>query len=168
MASGTQDGFVLTGRHVLFGLIAFFGVVFAVNAYFVDVALSTNTGVVANEPYRKGLKYNERIEASERQTLLGWKEAITLADSGKRLVVEMSDQNQRPLTNLKIQSIVGRPATTVEDQTVSLTETAPGRYESALKLAGAGAFLASIEVESPGGSDQGIIYRARKRLWLEQ
>ena len=48
----------LDGRHVLMMLFAFFGVIFAVNGYFLFSALSTHTGVVAVEPYRKGLAYN--------------------------------------------------------------------------------------------------------------
>jgi nitrogen fixation protein FixH len=35
----------LTGRHVLLGLVAFFGVVFAVNAVLVRAAISTFGGV---------------------------------------------------------------------------------------------------------------------------
>ena len=56
----------LNGRHVLIGLLLFFGTIFAVNGYFMFVALSTYTGVVADEPYRKGLAYNARIAADER------------------------------------------------------------------------------------------------------
>ncbi len=54
------DG-ALTGRHVLLIFLAFFGSIFAVNGWFLYSALSTHTGVVAVEPYRKGLAYNERI-----------------------------------------------------------------------------------------------------------
>ena len=41
----------LTGRHVLYTFIAFFGIIFAVNGVFLYSALKTNTGVVAIEPY---------------------------------------------------------------------------------------------------------------------
>ena len=40
---------------------------FAVNGAMIYSALSTYSGVVATEPYRKGLHYNERILADERQ-----------------------------------------------------------------------------------------------------
>ncbi len=78
---------VLTGRHVALTFAGFFGVVFAVNIYFVTVALSTHTGVVANEPYRKGLKYNERIAASEQQESLGWKDETVLSPGRPSLIV---------------------------------------------------------------------------------
>ncbi len=64
-------------------LIAFFGVIFAVNGYFLYSALSTHTGVVAIEPYRKGLAYNERIAADERQKALGWQRQTSLARDGR-------------------------------------------------------------------------------------
>ena len=46
-------------------------------------ALSTHTGLVANEPYRKGLHYNERIEADERQARLGWSDSIEIGRDGR-------------------------------------------------------------------------------------
>jgi len=64
----------LRGRHVLFAFLGFFGVIFAVNGVFLYAALSTHTGVVANEPYRKGLNYNQRIAAFQAQEQLGWAE----------------------------------------------------------------------------------------------
>ena len=86
MAHASNGERVITGRMVLFGLIAFFGVVFAVNGTMLALALKTNTGMVANEPYRKGLKYNERIAAEERQQALGWKSEITVDAKAKRIV----------------------------------------------------------------------------------
>ena len=65
----------LTGRHVLAAMLVFFAVVFAVNAAMIYAALSTYSGVVADEPYRKGLHYNERIVADERQRQRNWREA---------------------------------------------------------------------------------------------
>ena len=62
----------LQGRQVLACSLAFFAAVFIVNGAMIYSALSTHTGLVANEPYRKGLHYNERIAADERQAHLGW------------------------------------------------------------------------------------------------
>ena len=45
----------LRGHHVLAGFLAFFGVVLAVNGAMIYSAISTHTGLVAIEPYRKGL-----------------------------------------------------------------------------------------------------------------
>ena len=71
------------GRHVLMVVLGFFGVVFVVNGVMIYSALSTHTGLVANEPYRKGLHYNERIEADERQARLGWSDSIEIGRDGR-------------------------------------------------------------------------------------
>ena len=52
---------------MLWVFLGFFGVVFVVNGAMIYSAVSTHSGLVANEPYRKGLHYNERIDADERQ-----------------------------------------------------------------------------------------------------
>ena len=57
----------LRGRHVLWVFLGFFATVFVVNGAMIYSAVSTYSGLVANEPYRKGLHYNERIAAAERQ-----------------------------------------------------------------------------------------------------
>lgn len=153
----------LTGRHVLVVFVAFFGLVFGVNAYFVRVALSTHTGVVANEPYRKGLTYNERIVADERQSGLGWKSDIALGTEGSPLAITLADATGIPVRGLSVSATVGRPATTGADVTLTLSETAPGTYSADLKGLAVGAYIANFEA----GDGSRILYRARKRLWLK-
>lgn len=158
---------VLTGRHVLTIFCAFFAVVFAVNAYFVFVALSTHSGVVANEPYRKGLKYNERIEASDRQAKLGWSEQLTFSSDHTRLVASLLDRTGEPVRGLTLSAVLGRPATIREDQTLRFEETAPGRYEAIISIADEGTFVASFEAVDPRRQEDGIVFRGRQRLWLK-
>ena len=167
MSHSSDQTFVLTGRHVLFALLAFFGFVFAVNGYFIDQALSTNTGVVSNEPYRKGLKYNERIAASERQAELGWRDEIKLASTGDRLSVGIRDKDGKAVSGLALTATLGRPASESDDITVTLIETPEGIYETALPPRAAGTYIASIEAVDPGRAEEGILYRAKERLWLK-
>ncbi len=159
---------ILTGRHVALTFAGFFAIVFAVNIYFVKVALSTHTGVVANEPYRKGLKYNERIAASERQDGLRWNSAITLSADGQRLIVQLHDETGNAVRGLDVSAMIGRAATTREDAALSLSETELGQYEAALNLAGEGGYVASIEAHAAAGGDANVLYRARSRLWLKR
>jgi nitrogen fixation protein FixH len=158
----------LTGRHVLAMLVAFFTLVLAVNAYFIATALSTHTGVVANEPYRKGLKYNERIAADERQAALGWAGEIGLDSGGRRLVVRLEDAAGAPVRDLKVTAAIGRPATARGDATLELSEASPGHYEADIGLDDGGAYIASIEAVDRHGAGDGVLYRARRRLWLER
>ncbi|MEQ1576959.1 MAG: FixH family protein [Hyphomicrobium sp.] len=167
MSQIPQEPGTLTGRNIFTIFVSFFAVVFAVNAYFMMMALSTHTGVVAVEPYRKGLKYNDRIAASERQDSLGWQGDIAFSKDGLRLIASLHDAAGLPLSGLKVSAILGRPVTTREDIALDFAATAPGQYEAAVSLAGAGAFIANLEAMDPLHAGEGAVYRARKRLWLK-
>jgi nitrogen fixation protein FixH len=152
----------LQGLHVLWSMVAFFGVIFAVNGYFLYAALSTHTGLVAQEPYRKGLAYNERIAASERQALLGWTDDVAFEDG--RLVVRLRRDEHVPVSGQIAHVVVGRPATVDFDRSIALKETAPGVYTSdAVDLAG-GNWVANLDVRASPRDEP--TYRARRRLWL--
>lgn len=157
----------LTGRTVLATIIGFFVIVFAVNGVFVFLALSSNTGIVAVEPYRKGLKYNERIAAGERQLKLGWNSEISIAASDGSLVAIITDRDGNAVTGLIATAKVGRAVTDRQDIDATLTEKIPGRYEAKLPLREAGGYVANLEVSDPNTADQGVLYRARRRLWLK-
>jgi nitrogen fixation protein FixH len=85
----------LQGWHVLLYVLGFFAPIFAVNGYFLYSALSTHTGIVANEPYRKGLHYNDRIAADATQAELGWHGDVELAPDNGRLKVAISSRDDR-------------------------------------------------------------------------
>lgn len=166
MQQASRGEFRITGRFVLVSLLAFFGVVFAVNGTMLALALSTNSGVVANEPYRKGLKYNERIAADEHQMELGWKSEIIVDAKGKRIVATLTDRDGKPLQGMTATATVGLAVTDRDDLTAILVESVPGTYEAPLQVADAGNFIANLEVKDPKDSSQGVVYRARRRLWL--
>lgn len=55
------------GHWLLAWLIGFFVVFASVDAYFVYTALSTHTGVVAENSYEVGLKYNDILQEAKRR-----------------------------------------------------------------------------------------------------
>ena len=158
----------IRGIHVLAAIVAFFGVVFAVNGVFLYQALSTHTGVVSKQPYRKGLGYNERIAADQRQARLGWAPAIRFERTTGRLVVAIGDGNGSPVAGLAIAGLLGRPATAQYDAKLALRETQAGRYEAAVGDLGNGIWLVQLEAGRgrPDGSTE-VVYRLRKRLWIK-
>ena len=82
----------LRGRHVLWVFLGFFATVFVVNGAMIYSAVSTYSGLVANEPYRKGLHYNERIAAAERQANLGWTDTLQVGRDGQvRMLLSDAD-----------------------------------------------------------------------------
>lgn len=173
-ASGKTQGKELTGRSVLMMFVGFFAVVFVANGIFLYTALSTRSGMVANEPYRKGLKYNERIAADQRQSELGWTSDIALSGDDKTgvpkvLAVSLTTSTGVPVTGMAVSGKVGRPATDRDDRDIQFAETAPGRYETAFPENAPGAYIADILIaENQDGGEASIVYRARRRLWLQQ
>jgi nitrogen fixation protein FixH len=156
-----------TGRMALAAFIIFFGIVFAVNGVMLTMALRTHSGVVANEPYRKGLKYNERIAADEQQSVLGWSSSVSVSGDARRLVVEIADRDGRAVDGVKAVAVLGRPSTMRNELRLDLAPVGAGRYEAALPTLEPGAYVASLDVAAARGGREEIVYRARRRLWLK-
>jgi nitrogen fixation protein FixH len=62
----------ITGWHAAAALIAFFGVVIAVNVTMAVFAVRTFGGVVVENSYVASQKYNGWLEAARQQNELGW------------------------------------------------------------------------------------------------
>jgi nitrogen fixation protein FixH len=155
----------LQGRHVLAGLLAFFAVVFAANGAMIYEALSTYSGLVANEPYRKGLHYNERIAADERQARLGWQHTINARIDG-HVDFSLAQSDGSPVRGLKVKGVLGRPSTNRLDHQLALAETAPGRYEGEATGLAEGNWIITLEAFADPDAPEPV-YRARSRLWLK-
>ena len=134
----------LQGRHVLAVFLAFFAAVFVANGAMIYSALSTHTGLVANEPYRKGLHYNERIAADARQAQLGWVETIEVTRDG-HVSLALAQADGRPVGSLKIVGVLGRPSTNRHDVQLALAEKAPGRYEAQVQPLAEGNWIVALE-----------------------
>ncbi|MDV3256515.1 MAG: FixH family protein [Sphingomonas sp.] len=76
----------ITGWHAAAALVAFFGVVIAVNLTMAVYATSTFGGVVVENSYVASQKYNGWLKAAERQRELGWT-IVPALDSGRRVMV---------------------------------------------------------------------------------
>lgn len=159
----------LTGRGVLIAIVAFFGTIFAVNGAMIFLAIKTHSGLVANEPYRKGLHYNKRIEADERQKLLGWTEAVSAAPSGE-VAIEFKARDGAPVRALRLSGVIGRPAEARDDRPLTFTEATPGRYVAQSPPLADGTWLISIEArrsETGHPAADAVVYKSRSRVCLK-
>ncbi len=152
----------LQGRHVLAIILGFFGSIFSVNGYFIVRALTTHSGVVAEEPYRKGLGYNQRIAANDRQTALNWRADLDIKATGT-ITLTLHDAADQPIGNQHVAVTLGRPTTRAFDRTLALTETAPGIYAGTTRELAAGTWIADADIQD---RRQDLDYRIRRRLWL--
>lgn len=151
------------GRHVLIAMLAFFGLIFAVNGILLYQALATHSGLVAQEPYRKGLAYNERIAADERQAGLRWTAESSMSAEG-RVTLALADADNNPITRRTVLASIGRPTSNRHDLNLRLLEQTPGHYSAEAGVKDAGAWLIDIEVRDEAGAP---VYRLRRRLWLK-
>jgi nitrogen fixation protein FixH len=154
----------LNGRHVLAILIGFFGCVFGVNGYFIFRSLSTYTGIVAEEPYRKGLGYNSRIAADDRQIALNWRVELVMTTGA--VTVTLHDASGRSIDGKNVTLRIGRPSTRSLDRTFALHETTPGDYASATDLLAPGNWI--VEADVRGAESGETDYRIRRRIWLRR
>lgn len=130
------DGFRLQGRHVLFGVIGFFAVIFALDGYFVALAMKTFPGQVTESPFEEGLAFNGDIARREAQARLGW--TATAQETAAGVVVVLKGRDGHHLSGLNLTGALERPATEAGRQTLRFTEASPGVYTAAAQgLAGA-------------------------------
>jgi nitrogen fixation protein FixH len=156
----------ITGRHVLFGLLGFFGLVFAANGAFIFLALDSFSGLSTENAYQRGLDYNETLRAAETQRALGWRVAVTseaLGAGRHRIAVDFLDKRGAPLDDLAVDGSLRRPTQDGQDRPIALARVAPGRYAVDVSLPLAGQWDLVLAARSPAG----WTYRLEERLWLK-
>lgn len=154
----------IQGRHVLMGLIVFFAVMFVANGLLVYYAVGTFSGGDRPDPYRSGLNYNETIAEAERQTAQGWQTEVAYDAVAAQLTLRFVDKTLVPVSGLKLEGTLTRPATNREDRTVSFEEVAQGVYVSDVGLAPGSWVLSVVSATHEGGEP---LHRLKRRLFVE-
>jgi len=125
----------LTGFKVLVWLVAFFAVIFAVNALMVREAISTFGGVETSSSYQAGLLFEKNVGAAERQNALHWQVSGRLArDASGRAELDVSarDDNGAPISGLTADARLEHPANERFDHVVPLLAVAAGHFHGAV------------------------------------
>jgi nitrogen fixation protein FixH len=123
----------LTGRHVLLMLLAFFGVMLAVNAYFTVAAVKTFRGEDVKRSYRQGLDYNQTLQQRAQQSELGWTVAANtnvIADDRIEILLSFNNQDSRGIGNLKITGGLSHRVDSRFDKQVTFRPVGGGRYKA--------------------------------------
>jgi nitrogen fixation protein FixH len=125
---------ILTGRHVLQWLVAFFGIVFAVNGVLVRAAISTFGGVETLSSYRAGLQFEQEVGLVARQDALHWQVTGKLArDSAGVAVLDVTarDAQGAPLSGLTADARLAHPADDRLDRVIAVRSVAGGVFRGA-------------------------------------
>lgn len=72
MSTAGKQARPFTGRHMAMIMVAFFGVVIAVNVYMARLASSTFTGVVVENSYVASQHFNRWLDEARAEDRLGW------------------------------------------------------------------------------------------------
>lgn len=121
--------------------VVFFAVIALLDGIFVYMAVSTQTGVVTENAYEKGLNYNEIIKAAKAQPVLQQKAVF---ENGL-LRWQLADENGIPITNAFVNAQIIRPVQDGLDFDVRLMHKGEGIYEAPLKLPAPGQWKAQLK-----------------------
>jgi nitrogen fixation protein FixH len=99
----------ITGRHVLFGFVAAFGVIIGVNLLLAYSAVSTFPGLEVENSYVASQQFDERRDAQEA---LGW--TVDASHHGGLLTLSITDEYATPVEVAELAATLGR-ATHVRD-----------------------------------------------------
>ena len=121
----------LTGRHVLYWLLAFFGAVMIVNAVMVRAATSTFGGVQTQSSYKAGLTFRSEVARAERQQAMHWRVDGKLRRVGADeavLDITVHDAQGAPVAGLTADAMLAHPIDSRRDHAVRLRAIGPGAF----------------------------------------
>jgi len=152
----------LTGRHVLFILLALFGTVFAVNGVFAYFAISGFPGLETDNAYRKGVAFNAQIARANTLKSLGWTMSVERSKD-TRLLLRFTDKNDTPLNVSAVSVVLFHPANARDDKALKVSMDATGTAIAALDPQTKGQRQIRVTAQGPDGRP--IVYR--RTIWLD-
>jgi nitrogen fixation protein FixH len=154
----------ITGRQVLLCLVAFFGLIAAMNAVLITVAVSTFGGVETESSYKAGLMFAKEMSAARAQDSLHWRvqAVVTPKSDGQQVELQAYDAGGRPLSGLSALVRLSHPTDRRADIAVDLSETSPGRY---VGTAAAAAGQWDLIIELARNDER--VFRSKNRLVIK-
>ena len=164
MSQKSKSSGGLTGKHVLFILLGFFGVMLAVNIYFTIKAVKSFPGEDVPRSYLQGIEYNKTLQARAAQDASGWSAAVNTAKSGadeQTLILKMNDRSGRGISGLTVTGKLRHPTDTSLDKDIVLVDAGGGIYRAKLgSISGQWGLIANAR--------QGeFIFTLTQDLWAE-
>ena len=160
--------FEITGKHVLFAMIGFFGAIIAVNIVFVKLAVGSFPGEEVEKSYYQGLNYNDTLAEKERQAETGWRmQLVEMPRAGERAFVEVKllKRDGTPVYHATLRGVLSRPTTDIGRQALEFYPMRDGVYRSDLANIAAGAW--DLSLEAMGSEDETVELAATTRITVE-
>lgn len=146
----------IRGGHVLAMLLAFFGVIIAVNMVMAYFANSTWSGLVVDNGYVASQNFNKDFAKAKAQEALGWDVGFSFdKDSVK---VSFADATGAKIDSLTLTGKLQRTVTDKEDQVLTFGWMGSGSYIAPARLA-PGLWEVEIDGKGDGVADYHKIFR---------
>ena len=146
----------LKGGHVLAILVAFFGVIFAVNFLLAYLANSTWSGLVVENGYVASQSFNSDLAKAKAQEALGWNVGFT-ADRND-IKITFADAKGAKIDSLNLTGRLQRTVTDKEDQQLTFAWMGAGLYSAPARLA-PGLWEVEVDGKGDGVADYHKIFR---------
>jgi len=130
-----------TGRAMLLAMLAFFGVIIAVNGTMLTLAVNSFGGLVVGNSYVASQNFDRDVAAARAQPIHGWDIAVVAGPAS--VAVEMRDGAGAALTGLSPTLSIRRTTHERGAMEGALVEGSAGRYTAPLAL-GPGLWRATI------------------------
>ncbi|PSJ55050.1 FixH family protein [Pseudaminobacter soli (ex Li et al. 2025)] len=115
-----------TGWHMLAVMVAFFGVVIAVNIVMAIYANTSWTGLVVQNSYVASQEFNEKTAEARAQAARGWKDKLEIEPG--TVSFALADAAGSSIEAKGVTVTFRRPAYEAEDETFQLTRQPDGAY----------------------------------------
>ncbi len=152
----------LTGRAVLYLMVAFFAVVIGVNAFMAHEALSTFGGVETDSSYEAGQMFERDVAMAKAQDAQHWRvdaKVTAAANGGALLDIVARDASGAALAGMTATARFARPTDRRLDRTVAVTEDGAGHFRGSADIS-AGQWDLIIELSRHGDR----LFRSKNRI----
>jgi nitrogen fixation protein FixH len=147
-----------TGAHMAALVIAFFGVVIAVNLVMALFATRTWSGLIVENSYVASQHFNETVAAARAQQALGWRGDLSI--SAGRVAFRLTSAGGDPLPARDAALTFRRPSNESQDHTVVLARDGRGSFAAAHELAD-GLWVVEARVQLEGAEAWTDSFRIR-------
>lgn len=137
-----------TGRHMLASMLAFFGVVIAVNMLMATLAARTFGGTVVDNSYVASQQFNNWLAEARTQDRLGWHAGLAL--DGRRHVTVTARDRDGALAGAMASAVARHPLGRAPDVDLVFSEGRPGFYVSRAAIP-PGRWLIHLQLRRAGG-----------------
>jgi nitrogen fixation protein FixH len=123
--------------------VIFFAVIAVLDGIFVYMAVSTQTGVVTEQAYEKGLAYNELLEQAKQRPEINQKASY----KDGVLSWSLANKDESPISNAVVTAHIKRPVQDGYDFDITLSHKGNGLYEADITLPMKGLWQAGLNSE---------------------